>query len=176
MRLCEKRRMSPVMLGIRSVRVEGQLVNDGAKNRVFAILDIASEFVLVPGEELWMTGQREMQDLGNDASQSIVSCLDSNSCGLEDDVNTYSGGYLRPTNKTASCAAPTQNNPFRVDTEGLCILLALKTSQCLRPSDSVVLQSTHPQKPIVAILERGWKRVFRGPGNVSEQPLALELA
>lgn len=82
MRLCEKRRMPPVMLGIGSVRVEGQLVNDGAKNRVLRILDITSKLVLVPRKELGMAGQRKMQDLSNNASQSIVPSLNGHGRGL----------------------------------------------------------------------------------------------
>lgn len=74
--------MPPVMLSIRSVRVEGQLVNNGAKNRIFRILDITSKLVLVPGEELGMAGQRKVQDLSNDASQAIISSLNGHSCGL----------------------------------------------------------------------------------------------
>lgn len=65
-----------VWLWIGVVRVEESLESDGAKNAVIHVLDVTAEFVVVPGVELGMTHGGEMDDLSDDASNTIVPSHD----------------------------------------------------------------------------------------------------
>lgn len=69
----KNRRMAKIRLCVRDIRVERHFHLDSVEDAGVGILHITSELVLVPGEELWVADDGEMEDLSENSSNSVVS-------------------------------------------------------------------------------------------------------
>lgn len=75
--------MSVVKFGVRHVDVQESFVSEDVEDTVKRILDIAAALVFVLREEFRMADCWEMDDLGDYASNSVISSRDCQRCSLE---------------------------------------------------------------------------------------------
>lgn len=68
--------MPVVGLGIRYVAVEENIEPHGAEDHVVGVLDVAAKLVLVVREEFGMADCWEVQYLGNDTGDALLSSHD----------------------------------------------------------------------------------------------------
>lgn len=111
------------------VRVEGALHALGREDGVVAVLDVAAELVLVPGEEFRVAGDGEVEDLGEDSCDALFSALEGQAGGLRrwSVLCWKRRRWGVRTHEVAAGAAAADDDLVGVDAELGCVLLALRS-------------------------------------------------